>query len=154
MTITIEQIDLLRKRANVGYKEAKEALEKCDGDIVDALGYLEEQNKIKPEQEDCIKGSTFIKKVKNLISKANKIKLVISKNDKTILNLPSTLAVLFGIFAMPVAIAALILALVTNCKLRFNKENGEEYDINNKIDKVANVVTNVTNKITEEIKNA
>lgn len=45
MSISIEQIDLLRKRANVGYKEAKEALEKCNGDIVEALSYLEEQNK-------------------------------------------------------------------------------------------------------------
>ncbi|WP_411681570.1 DUF4342 domain-containing protein [Clostridium thailandense] len=153
MTISIEQIDLLRKRANVGYKEAKEALEKCNGDIVEALAYLEEQNKIKPERE-CLKDSTFVKKIKNLISKANKLKLVVSKDDKTILNLPSTLAILFGIFAMPVAVTALIIALFTNCKIRFKKDNGEECDINSKIDKVTNAVSNVANKITEEIKNA
>lgn len=153
MTISIEQIDLLRKRANVGYKEAKEALEKCNGDIVEALAYLEEQNKIKPERE-CLKDSTFIKKIKNLISKANKIKLVVSKDDKTILNLPSTLAVLFSIFAMPVAITALIIALFTSCKIRFKKDSGEECDINSKIDKVTNAVSNVANKLTEEIKNA
>ncbi|WP_369702635.1 UBA domain-containing protein [Clostridium moutaii] len=48
MTISIEQIDSLRKRANVNYKKAKEELEKCNGDLVEALLYLEEQNKIKP----------------------------------------------------------------------------------------------------------
>lgn len=153
MTISIEQIDLLRKRANVGYKEAKEALEKCNGDIVEALAYLEEQNKIKPERE-CLKDSTFFKKIKNIISKANKLKLVVSKNDKTVLNLPSTLAVLFGIFAMPVAVTALIIAVVTGCKIRFHKDSGEECDINNKIDKVTSVVSNAANKITEEFKNA
>jgi len=153
MTISIEQIDLLRKRAKVGYKEAKEALEKCNGDIVEALAYLEDQNKIKPECES-IKDSTFVKKIKNLISKANKIKLVISKDDKTILNLPSTLAVLFCIFAMPIAVTALILALVTSCKIRVHKDSGEECSINSKIDKVTDIVNNVATKITEEIKNA
>ncbi|MFL0197058.1 DUF4342 domain-containing protein [Clostridium sp. WILCCON 0269] len=153
MSVTIEQIDLLRKRANVGYKEAKEALEKCNGDVVEALSYLEEQNKIKPEQEP-FKSSTFVRKVKNLISKANKIRLVISKDEKTILNLPSTLAVAFVVFAMPVVIVSLIITLVTGCKIRFHKENGENCSINNKIDKVTNVVTSVKNKITEEFNNA
>jgi translation elongation factor EF-Ts len=153
MTITIEQIDLLRKRANVGYKEAKEALEKCNGDIVDALSYLEEQNKIKPESESY-KDSTFIKKTKRLVSKANRIKFVISKDEKTILNLPSTVAVFFTVIAPHVAAASVIIALVTKCKMRFRKENGEDCSINSKIDKVTDVVNNVTDKITEEFKNA
>lgn len=153
MTITLEQIDLLRKRANVGYKEAKEALEKCNGDIVEALSYLEEQSKIKPDAES-FKDSTFVKKIKKLISKANKIKFIISKNEKTILNLPSTVAAIFAIVAMPVAAAAIILALITQCKIKFSKENGEDCSINSKIDKVTDVVNNVTDKITEEFKNA
>jgi endo-alpha-1,4-polygalactosaminidase (GH114 family) len=153
MTISIEQIDSLRKRANVSYKEAKEALEKSNGDLVEALLYLEEQNKIKPQNES-IKDLTFIKKIKNLISKANKIKFVISKNDKTILNIPSTIAVLLCIFAMPVAIAVVVVALITNCKIRFHKDSGEECSINSQMDKVSNAVSNVTNKMKEEIKNA
>ncbi len=79
MSITIEQIDLLRKRADVGYKEAKEALERCNGDIVEALSYLEDENKIKPEK-DVFKDSSFIKKIKSIISKGNKIRIVISRN--------------------------------------------------------------------------
>ena len=42
--ITLEQIDLIMKRANVTYTEAKEALEKCGGDTVEALIYLESMN--------------------------------------------------------------------------------------------------------------
>ncbi len=37
MNVSLEQIDLLRKRANVSYEEAKEVLEKFDGDIIEAL---------------------------------------------------------------------------------------------------------------------
>lgn len=153
MSISIEQIDLLRKRANVGYKEAKEALEKCNGDIVEALSYLEEQDKIKPEKE-CPGNSDFMGKVKRLIIRANKIKFVISKDKKTILNIPSTLAAIFVIVAMPVAVVSFIIALVTGCKIRFHRENGEDLNINSKIDKVTNVVTDVKDKITKEFNNA
>ena len=153
MSISIEQIDLLRKRANVGYKEAKEALEKCNGDIVEALSYLEEQNKIKPEKEP-LGSSNFMGKIKRLIIKANKIRLVISKDKKTLLNIPSTLAAIFVIFAMPAAVVSIIIALVTGCKIRFRKEDGEDLNINSKIDKVSNVVIDVKDKITKEFNNA
>lgn len=153
MTISIEQIDLLRKRANVGYKEAKEALEKCNGNIVEALAYLEDQNKIKPDEE-TVEKSTFVRKVKKLVSKANKVKLVISKENKTVLNVPSTVAVLLTAVAPPVSIAGLIVAVFTDCKIRFKKDSGEDCSINSKIEKVTNVVSNAANKITEEIKNA
>jgi len=34
MDITLEKIDSVVARTNVTYREAKEALEKCDGDVV------------------------------------------------------------------------------------------------------------------------
>ena len=46
MNVSLEQIDLLRKRANVSYEEAKEVLEKFDGDIIEALVYLEKNKKV------------------------------------------------------------------------------------------------------------
>lgn len=156
MTITLEQIDLLRKRANVGYKEAKEALEKFDGNIVEAISYLEEQNKIKPEQnkfESC--SCSIFQKIKNLICKGNKIKIVISKNESTILSMPLTLAILIGFISLPITITGFLIAIITNCKIRFEKENNEDFsNINNGIEKVSNAVCTVTNKIGEEIKNA
>ena len=44
--ITLEQIDLIMQRANVSYAEAKEALEQCGGDTVEALLLLEKAHKI------------------------------------------------------------------------------------------------------------
>ena len=52
MAVKLELIDELRKRANVSYEDAKDALEKCNGDIVEALIYLEKQNKTKTE-DNC-----------------------------------------------------------------------------------------------------
>ncbi len=41
MEISLEQIDLVRQRTGVGYKEAQQALEAVGGSLVDALVFLE-----------------------------------------------------------------------------------------------------------------
>ena len=42
MEITLEKIELVKDRTGVSYKEAKEALEKVDGSVVDAIILIEE----------------------------------------------------------------------------------------------------------------
>lgn len=152
MEITLEKIDLLRKRANISYKEAKEALEKNDGNIVEALAYLEEQNKIKPEKE-TFDSSSLVQKVKNAYYKANKIRLNISKDNAIILNIPSPLALVVAIIVMPLAVVLLLLALVTGCKIRFTRTNGEECGINRTIENVSSKVNEFTEKVAQELKN-
>lgn len=44
--ISLEQVEELRKRANITYDEAKKALEETNGDILEAIINLEKQNKI------------------------------------------------------------------------------------------------------------
>ena len=48
--VTIEQVEKLREYANVSYEEAKIALEKNDGDILQALIDLEQEGKTKAPQ--------------------------------------------------------------------------------------------------------
>ncbi|GFN35154.1 DUF4342 domain-containing protein [Tepidimicrobium xylanilyticum] len=48
--ITLDQVEKLRKRANVSYDEAKKALEEANGDILEALINLEKQNRVKPPE--------------------------------------------------------------------------------------------------------
>lgn len=153
MKTTLDQIDELRKRANVGYKEAKEALDKFDGDLVEALAFLDGENKI----NNCCHGHSHAdlwSKCKSIISKGNKMKLKISKNDNTILNLPLTLVILVGVFMPPIFIVSLILALFTGCKIRFSKENGEDCSINKHLEKAEIIINTATEKVTEDIKNA
>lgn len=150
MGITLEQIDILRKRANVNYKEAKEALEKFDGDMVEALAYLEEEEKIKPEKN--ISNSSFYKDSKNFISKLNNINFVVSKDGKTVLNISSLLALIIGIFTFPISLAIIVLLVVTHHKIRLEKSNGEECGINDKIDKLSKDFTSATDKIVNEFK--
>lgn len=149
--ITLGQIDALKKRANVGYKEAKEALEKFDGDLVDALAYLDGEKKIKSEDNNT---SGLWNKCKNLISKGNKIKLRISKNDNNIINIPLTLVIIIGIIKLPILIIAMLLAVFTGCKIRFSNENGKDFSINKHIAKVAVVMNETAQKVTQDIKNS
>lgn len=48
----LEKVEKLRERANVTYEEAKEALEACGWDLLDAMVYLEKAGKAKaPSRE-------------------------------------------------------------------------------------------------------
>lgn len=151
MEITLEQIDLLRKRANINYKEAKEALENCNGNMIEALAYLEEHGQLKPEIKP-FRTSSFFKKIKNIILKLNKTYLVISKNNKTILNVSLIVAIFFSVLSIHLPIVAIILTLITGCKIKLKKNNGDEYGINSEIEKISDTVGVFTNKVTQEIK--
>ncbi len=151
MSINLQQIDELRKRANVSYEDAKDALEKSAGDLIEALVYLEKQNKIKPEETHCNK-SKFFEKVKTIIKKGNETKLIIKKNDLVVLDICVTLAIIITIIAPPLVIAALVFALATNHKIRIKKKNAEDSEINKIFDKMPVAVNKVTTKITEEFK--
>ena len=150
MAITLEQIDIIRKRANVNYKEAKEALEKFDGNMVEALAYLEEQEKIRPEK--TISNSSFFKDIKAFVAKLNNINFIISKDGKTVLNISSLLALILGILTLPVSLAIILLLVITHHKIRLERNNGEECGINDKIDKISKDFTNATDKIVNEFK--
>lgn len=50
MTTTLEQVEILREKANVSYDEAKQALELAKGDLLEALIYLEIQGKVTPPE--------------------------------------------------------------------------------------------------------
>ncbi|MBU3200914.1 DUF4342 domain-containing protein [Clostridium estertheticum] len=151
MSIDLEQIDELRKRANVSYEDAKNALEQNEGNLIESLIYLEKQKKIKPDEKPGT-NNTFFKNIKSLIKKGNETKLIIKKNDNVVLNICVTLAFIISISAAPIVIVGLILAIITNHKIRIVKKNNEDSQVNKVFDKVSVVVNKVTTKINEELK--
>jgi len=46
--VTFENVEKLRERANVTYEEAKEALDACGDNLLDAMIYLENKGKVSP----------------------------------------------------------------------------------------------------------
>ena len=64
--ITLEKVDMVRERTKVTYAEAKEALEACEGDVLEALIYIEKNNENKTSAEKSF--NNFKDECKNTIS--------------------------------------------------------------------------------------
>lgn len=153
MSITLEQIDLLRKRANVSYQDAKEALEKSNNDIVEALIYLEKENKVKSKKENQCKGK-FLDKIKELFRKGNETRVIIkNQQEENVLNLSVNISILITIIATPfVVIIALLVALLTKHKIRIKKSNSEDLEVNRVLDKVSDAVNSAAESFKDNSK--
>ncbi|GAB6158091.1 DUF4342 domain-containing protein [Desulfotomaculum varum] len=128
MTRDLEKIDLLRARLGVSYKEAKEALDAADGDVVQALIKLEEKNRNWSEKLQG-KSNEMIGQVKALVEKGQKTKIKIKKDDNTVVEFPATLGALGVLGAMastPVLIVGAlgtIAGLANNYRLEFSEQS-------------------------------
>lgn len=150
MTIKLENIDLLRERAKVSYQDAKEALEKTNNDLVEALIYLEKDNKIRPEKKSCCESKAFLR-AKDILRKGNTTRFIIKKEDAAVINLPVTAAVIIGIVATPVVVFGIPVALLTKHKIRFQKQDGgEDLQVNKVMDQMSCAVNNMKTQLCSE----
>ncbi|PHV69390.1 ubiquitin [Sporanaerobium hydrogeniformans] len=133
-TITIEQIDLIMARAHVTYAEAKEALEKSDGDVVEALLYLEKTAKLKsaPQPEP-----TPSQKVTSFIDKLNATRFILSKKGHTYVNVPLSIALILIICTLYISLITLLIAIVFGVKIQVKGDNDIAEKINSTIDNIS-----------------
>jgi hypothetical protein len=150
MTVSLEFIEMLRDRANVSYDEAREALEKCDSDLVEALIYLEKKGKIKSPHSEASTKSGFFETLKKLIKAGNETKFIISKNGDTIIDLPLTIVIIVTILMPPLTIIGLIVALFTGHKIRLEKPGCSDMKINKTLDDISSAATKVTDAINKK----
>jgi hypothetical protein len=153
MTVRMENIDELRRRTNVSYEAAKDALEKCNDDILEALVYLEKHNITRPAAACENKESLWVK-FKKLVRKGNNTRFIIHKKEVNILSLPVTLAVVITVIAPYVTIIGLIVALFTGHRIKFEGKGMECSKVNEMMDKVADGVDCAKRKLSEDGGNA
>ncbi|WP_017413840.1 DUF4342 domain-containing protein [Clostridium tunisiense] len=149
MTVRLENIDEVRRRANVSYEDAKAALEMCNDDLVEALVYLERQKKFKTNS-CCGEETSFGTKVKELIKKGNNTKFMVKKKEDVVLSMPVTGATIITVIAPYVTVGGLLVAFFTGHRIKFQGKNGDCTGVNSVFDKVANTVDNVKKDFTEE----
>lgn len=153
MTVRMENIDELRRRTNVSYEVAKDALEKCNDDLLEALVYLEKQKKVKPNAA-CENKESLWDKFKKLVRKGNNTKFIVHKRQSTILSIPVILAIIIGIAAPHLTLIALIVALLTGHRIRFEGKDMQCGKVNEMMDKVADSVDCAKRKLAEDSSNA
>lgn len=173
-----EKVEKLREKANVSYEEAKDALERSNGDILDAMILLEREGKTKNQgqasystkyednkcsleryknceekqaRKEKAKESckTFGEKVKALFKKSTVNFLVVERNGERIIKLPIFAVILILIFAWYAAIIAIVVSLFMGCKYSFVGED-EMKTANDVADKASDVAEQVKDKVVEE----
>ncbi len=142
-----ELIEKLSEKANVSYEEAKQALEECDWDILDALLLLEKAKANAEEATDeeasdeyttqkkkeyhwngkhsrlnveySSTPGTFWDKVKALLRKANINQFVVSRKGEELISMPISVMVLLMICFWPFSLMVLFVALFFKTRYAF-----------------------------------
>lgn len=132
MEITLEKIELVKDRTGVSYAEAKAALEKANGSVVDAIIMIEEEIDISPKTKAGNQASQIVEKIKELVKKGNVSKILIKKGEEIIMNIPVNIGILGIVFIPWVTIISVIAALGTKCSIELVKDNGEIVNLSGK----------------------
>lgn len=127
--ITLEQIDLIMQRTHVTYSEAKEALEHCNGDIVEALLYLEKVSKVK-----TTKTTSSADSFANFVNKLNATTFIMRKKEQVYVNVPLSIALIIIILTCHVSLAGLLISLIMGIRIDITGENDLAQKINSTID--------------------
>ena len=129
MEITLEKIELVKDRTGVSYKEAKEALEAADGNVVDAIISIEESINMGAKSKVGDQSAQIIDKLKELVRKGNVSKIVIKKDNEQILNLPVNVGIVGTVLAPWAAVIGIIAAFGTKCVIEVVTDSGEVINV-------------------------
>ncbi|HAA33792.1 MAG TPA: hypothetical protein DCD97_00600 [Firmicutes bacterium] len=112
MQITLEQVEILKEKAGLGYKDALELLEKTEGDLLKALALLEEEGKI-----SLTAGDHEDKLWRRILKKSGEMKIKVNRPGGTLFRVPLALGVI-GTVAFPrLASWSMLALLLTRCSL-------------------------------------
>lgn len=162
--ITIEAIDQVMERVpGVTYSQVKEALEKCDGNVVDAIILLQDnstgsqEDKDKKSFEDVFgKDSDKIKEeVTELLRKSSVIRIVIEKNGKIIMNVPITVGVVGVVFAPILSLIGLSASVLAKYRIKIeNEDEGTTVDLGEFSEEKLNIIKDMVSSAAKDVKQA
>jgi hypothetical protein len=118
----LEKIDAVRERMNVTYKEAKDALEASNWDVVEAIVRLEQEEKSKKE-EVFVRGSELVEKIKEIVHKGNVSRIKVKQDDRILVEIPVTAGVVGALLAPQLAIIGAVAALISRCSVEIERSN-------------------------------
>lgn len=161
-----EMVEKLRQKANISYEEAKNALEQTDWDLLDALVYLESQDKIKKEPADSfttrkekqerpaeedLRGvfTKVFSYIAELINKANNIHMDVSKQGNVTISIPLTVLILLLIFMFWWVLPIMLLGLFLGFRYSF-RGHQMTGTVNKAMDKAAQTAEQIKSNIHTE----
>lgn len=165
MNITLEKVDLVKERTGVSYGEAKEALVISDGDVLDAIIYLEQKMQAeKTEFTEANKGDEGCKTetieelklwLKDLINKGNVTRVKVSKDGKKLVDVPVNAGIAAGVIAIiipPILAFVVVAAVVTQVTIEITKADGSVEIVNKYISQAVNEVKDKASDVADKVK--
>lgn len=119
MKYSVEDLEFLKKKANITYDEAMEQLKKHDGDAVLAIIELEKQGKLRPdngEKAEKKAGGRQRGRLSGLFRKLMAHRLVIKKGDMIIANVSWLFVIIATLSAPWLAVFTFIATMVLGYK--------------------------------------
>lgn len=180
--ITMEQVESLRVYADVTYEEAKEALEACNGDLLEAVIYLEklgkmatppnggtyrtEENKliidyrqaggsVPPDKEEnsfSEQVGKLWRAVCKLVHKGNINHFVATKEERCVLSVPVNLLILSFMFFFWITLPMLIVGLFLNYNYKFVGPDLGKDTINNVMETASETAENIKKSVAKDEK--
>ncbi|QEH67313.1 hypothetical protein [Cellulosilyticum sp. WCF-2] len=114
MSISLDQIDLIMKRTNATYTEAKDALERSNGDIVEALALLEKEGKATRRTNI----NTTQEQINTYVDTLKTTHFVLSKDDHDYIHAPLIAVLVATVLCFHVSVIALVIALICGFKIK------------------------------------
>ncbi|GAA0181943.1 DUF4342 domain-containing protein [Clostridium sediminicola] len=151
--VTLEKIDIIKERSGVSYKVAKEALLATNGDVVEALIYIE-------NNQNCISDKVFSsfdefkEWIKDLVKKGNVNRIKIKKEDKVIMDIPVTAGVAVGLVSLYIPYLLIIgvaTAVLTKLTIEIIKSDGSVEVVNSIIKNTANDIKNSASDVKNKV---
>ncbi|MBZ9636086.1 DUF4342 domain-containing protein [Clostridium sp. FP1] len=128
--ITLEKIDIIKERTGVSYTEAKEALEECDSDVVNALIYIEAKQKRNSKfnmEEMYSTKDEFVVAMKDIVRKGNVSRIKVKKDENVVMDIPVNAGIaagLVGLFNPTLIGLGLLTAVLTKVTIEITKVDG------------------------------
>ena len=168
-----EKVEMLREKANVSFEEAKEAMEACGYDMLDAMIYLEKQGKVnagstasyttsstadtseefeqaqKSYEDSCQRTSfgemmnKFGKWCGRMVQKSVEIDFCVTRHEKMVLKVPVLALVLALLIAFWFFGILLIVGLFCDCKYHFQGMDTASINLNEICEKASETCENI-----------
>ncbi len=127
--ITLEKIDIIRERTGVSYREAKEALEKSNGNVLEALIDFDDNKKdSKWTEEFSVRSGEVIDKVKGLIYEGNVNKISVKSEGRTLVEIPVTFGAIGAMVLPHLAVLGVLVAMFKRCTIEVVRNDGSKVE--------------------------
>ncbi len=125
--LTLEKIDKIVERTGCTFEEARDALKFTEGDIIEAIIYIESNGKSKFHKADKPNvGADIIEKLKACIHRGNVSRIVIEHEGEVILNMPVTVGAIGVVLAPVIGVIGLGATILNKISVKVIDTEGKE----------------------------